>query len=491
MSKVAFVNPPYLPGFSRESRSPCVTISSTMYYPYTLALGTGISEREGFRALLIDAVNKNYGKEAIRAVEKFGPSVVVVDTSTPSIYSDIEFAERIKENLPKATVVLVGRHVSWVPEETLRLCKNVEVVARGEFYSAIIDLLEEKNYEEIKGISYKESDEIRNNPPAELMDPDEIPFVSEVYKKHLDIHDYFYSSLTNPYILLYYGFGCPFKCDFCNEWIKGRYRHRSIESMVEELKFIKKELPQVREILFDDPTFVIREDDTVELCNEMMDNRLKMRWSINTRCNVSFEILKIMREAGCRLAHVGIESASQEVLNAISKGINLDRITQYLFDSKKAGILNHGCFIVGLPNDTKQTIRNTIEYVKKVPLDTIQVFPFIPYPGTAAYQWAKQNGYLITEDYSRWLKPDGSYNCVVSRPDLTADEVLEWCRMFIREFYFRPSYVGYKLRQSFLCWHEMKRNLRAFRSMMKRSQVASLWNRCPRENKSKMNVCEK
>ncbi|MHA2339145.1 MAG: B12-binding domain-containing radical SAM protein, partial [Candidatus Hodarchaeales archaeon] len=173
-------------------------------------------------------------------------------------------------------------------------------------------------------------------------------------------------------------------------------------------------------------------------------------------------------KAGCRLSHVGIESLSQESLDSVTKGQEVDNVVDFLKRAKKAGLKIHGCFVLGLHNDTKETINQTIELAKKLPMDTIQVFPIIPYPGTSTWKWAEDNDYLTTKDYSKWLKSDGSYDCVVSRPELTNEELLELMWKFLRSWYYRPKYFGYKIGQSLTSLNEFKRNLTSFRSMLRR-----------------------
>ena len=251
----------------------------------------------------------------------------------------------------------------------------------------------------------------------------------------------------------------------CNEYNKVSYNPRPIDNMIEELKYVKKELPFVKEILFDDPTFVVDEDLICELCDSMIKADLNITWSCATRANISYDTLKIMKEAGFRLAHIGIESLNQEALNKINKGLRVEQEVEYLERCEKLGVLNHACFIVGLPSDNPKTIEATIEYAKNLPaIDTIQVFPAIPTPGLPFYKWCKENGYLLTEDYARWLKPDGSYNVVISYPWLSREEIEFWIKEFYRRFYFRARMIGYKLKQSITSYEELKRNWMMFKS---------------------------
>ncbi len=463
------LNPPYLTRFSRYSRSPCVTIGGTFYYPLMECMAVAFIEKSGFKARVVDAVAKNYSKEdTVRLVRDLSPRLVTVATATPSIYEDIDTAERIKREIPEATVMLVGRHASWAPQETLNLRSDVDGVIKKEYYQAAVEILQGKSLSEVKGVVFKDQGEIIENEEDKPLDPNEIPLLSPVIKRDLDVRDYFYTSLRNPYIMLQHSWGCSYNCDFCNEFYKSSYRCRKAELTIEELKFIEKELPDVKEVLFDDPTFVINKKDVEELSKAMIANKIKLPWSCNLRCDVDYPTLRLMKEAGCRLAHTGNESLTQQGKDSIRKRLSLERELQFLEDAKKAGLLIHGCFIVGLPTDNEESVRQTIERAKNLPFDSVQVLPLIPTPNTSTWEWAEEGGYLITRDYSKWLKEDGGYNPVVSTPTFSHDDAERWRKTFIKEFYFRPSYIFYKLVQSLKSWQEMKRNLISGANLLRR-----------------------
>jgi len=463
-----FLNPPFLPKFSRYSRSPCITRGGTLYYPIMECIAATYAESKGFRTKVIDSIAGNISKaDTLEMIKELKPKLVNVATSTPSIYVDIEMVNKIKVALPGTIVALVGRHASWAAEETLKKSK-ADCVLINEYYIQAVQILQGVHFDKIKGIAYKKGGKIKINREGKLLDPNDIPLISPIIKRDLKVENYFYASLKNPYIMLQHSWGCAFNCDFCNEMYKSSYRHRRPEITVEELKYIEKELPQVQEVLFDDPTFVINEAHTKALCKLLIKEKIKLTWSCNLRSNVSLETLKLLRRAGCRLAHIGVESLTQEGKNSIHKGMTLDNEVNFLNNAKRAEVLIHGCFIIGLPGDTKEDIELTIERAKKLPMDSVQVFPLIPTPNTVTWKWAKENGYLATTDYSKWLKPDGSYNSVISQPQLTNIDVEEMVEKFYKEWYFRPTFILYKFKQSIKNWQEFKRNIISFKNMISR-----------------------
>jgi anaerobic magnesium-protoporphyrin IX monomethyl ester cyclase len=468
-----------MPFFSRPSRSPCVTRGGTLYYPMSLLTMTSYAIQNGFDAKIMDLI-ADFKPDWKDNIKEMNPKIIVIDTSTPSIHNDIKVADEIQEMLPDSNVVLVGRHVTYAPSESLKTCKNVKLVARREFYTQITEMLNGKNYKNLDGMSFIENEKVRHNKDAEIIkDVDSFGFLSKVIKDQLNVRNYYYSSVRNPYIMLQSAWGCPYNCSFCNEIIKTRYRHRSAENVIEEVKWLKENLPEVKEIIWDDPTFVVDEGFTQDICNRMIDQKIKINWSAMTRANIKLDTLRLMKKAGAKTMHIGLESATQDSLNFINKNMVFEDEVEYLKNCEKVGIMNHACFIFGLPNDTKETINKTIEKAKRLPaLDSVQCFPLIPTPfedivdkeseGTI-WEYLVKNNCLVTRDYSKWLKPDGAYNCVVSYPNLSNVEIEQLVEKMYKEFYYRPGFIFHKIAQSIKSFDEMKRNYRSFRTFRNRS----------------------
>jgi radical SAM superfamily enzyme YgiQ (UPF0313 family) len=134
---------------------------------------------------------------------------------------------------------------------------------------------------------------------------------------------------------------------------------------------------------------------------------------------------------------------------------------------RDAGILVHGCFMVGNLNETPASMEKTLKFAKKLRPDTAQFFPIMVYPGTTAYKEAKERGYLQTEDWSAWLTKDGLHNSIVTLPQITHEELVSFCDRARRSFYLSPSYLGYKLKQSMKDRRELQRNLKGFLTLSK------------------------
>ncbi len=469
--KVLLLNPPFLPKFSRNSRSPAVTKGGTIYYPIWLSYATGVLEKEGFEVKLIDApAQKLSTEEVIGEIKKFEPELIVIDTSTPSISNDIKVAEAIKD-ATNSFIALVGTHVSALPEETLKLSEKIDAAARKEYDYTIRDLSytikEGKNPKSVLGLSFRENGKIIHNPDRPMIQNlDELPFVTSVYKKHLNIKNYFYSSANYPMVMIMTGRGCPFKCFFCNwpqVFFERKYRLRSPENVAAEFEYIVKNLPEVKEVGIEDDTLTADIPRVHEICRLLIEKGInkKLKWYANVRVALDLETMKLMKKAGCRLIIPGYESGVQEILNNAHKGITIEQSREFAKNAKKSGLLVHGCFIIGLPGETRETAKKTIEFAKKLDPDDAQFFPLIPYPGTEAYEWAKKNNYLLTEDFSEWATEEGWHNSIVSTPNLTNMEILELCNQAKIEFYLRPKYVLKMLKLMLTDWNETKRVFKA------------------------------
>jgi radical SAM superfamily enzyme YgiQ (UPF0313 family) len=474
--KVLTLNPPFLLKFSREQRSPAVTKSGTLYYPMWLAYATGVLEKAGFDVKLVDAPAQGHGvEEVIEMVKYFDPEMVVLDTSTPSIYNDVKITAKIKEILPNCTTVLVGPHVSALPEETLELDPAINVIARGEYDYTVRDIARAVesggDFKEVAGISFRQNGNIlRTEDRRYIHDLDSIPFVSRVYERHLNIRDYFYAICQYPEVTIITGRGCPYRCTYCvypQVFQGGRYRARSPENVVEEFQYIAETFPSVKEIFIEDDTFTLDRSRCRQICQQLIEAKNKISWTANARADVDLETLRIMKAAGCRLLCVGVESGNQRILNNIKKGLSLNRITRFFSDAKKAGVLVHGCFLVGNKGENHQTLQETLSFAKALNPDTAQFFPLMIYPGTEAYQWAKEEDLVLSEDFSQWVTEEGLHNCVVRLPGLSNADLVAFCDRARREFYLRLEYFIRKSNQVLRDPSELKRTAKSMKTFFK------------------------
>lgn len=483
--KVVTLNPPFLDNFSREARSPAVAKSGTLYYPMWLSYATGYLEKKGHDVKLIDAVAQKLTVEStVDVVARCKPDMVVVDTSTPSIYNDIEVAAKIKSLIPSALIVLVGPHVSACPRETLQLNDAVDAIATKEYDLTLAEIADRmstiQNRDEllsqVNGVVFRKTNNtiIENKNQEFITDLNILPFVSAVYKKHLKIEDYFYSHSRYPVISLVTGRGCLHKCTYCvlpQTFHGHNYRRRSIANVVCEFLYIQDQLPAVKEIMLEDDTITADKDHCRELAYSLLEARATtIPWSANARAELDLDTLRLLRKAGCRLLCVGFESGEQNILNNVKKGTTLNSIKEFTRNAKNAGILVHGCFMVGNRGETTDTLNSTLKLAKKLSIDTAQFFPVMAYPGTSDFEYYKEKGWISTMDFRKWITPDGFHSSVVNNPDLTYQKLVDFCNYSRRSFYFRPGYVSSKIMQIVRHPKEAPRVMKAFGSLISNLQ---------------------
>ncbi|HWE61358.1 MAG TPA: hopanoid biosynthesis associated radical SAM protein HpnJ [Chloroflexota bacterium] len=458
MLKTLFLNPPSVGGFDggAGSRYQARREVKSFWYPTWLAQPAALVPG----STLIDAPPHDISFEkALTAAT--GYDLVVVHTSTPSLRSDIHFVEALKVRKPTVLVGFVGAHVAVLPEETLTACPDLDFVARAEFDFTIKQIAEEAPFREIAGISYwdRATGQVVHRPERPLlMNMDELPFVVDVYKRHLRVEKYYIGYLKHPYVSLYTGRGCRSRCTFClwPQTIGGhRYRVRSAEHVYEEMKRARTLFPQVKEFFFDDDTFTDNGPRAVEIAGKLKP--LGLTWSCNAKANVPYETLKAMRESGLRLLLVGFESGNQQILNNIRKGIRLDRAREFVADCKRLGITIHGTFILGLPGETRETMRQTIEFAQAMDLDTIQVSLATPYPGTELYTQALANGWLKSDSL---IDSHGFQDAAMQYPGLSTEEIYATVEDFYKQFYLRPRPIFRMLGQMVRDRDECGRRLR-------------------------------
>ncbi len=479
---ILFVNPPFKAEygkFSREARSPMITNSGVIYYPLWLLYAAGVCKEAGNNIYFLDAPAKKMTHEnAFQWIEekKVELNLIVINTSTPSIYNDAKFAGDLKDKYPKAFVLLVGTHPTALPEETLDLDKRVDGVAIGEFDYIVRDLAknleENKDINEVNGIVYRnvEGKYIRTKAMMPVEDLDKIPFAAKLINEYLDPKDYFFAASEYPEIQIFTGRGCLCRCYFCvyPQVMHGhRYRARSAENVVEEFEYIVNEMPSIKEIVIEDDTFTIDTKRVRKICELLIEKGInkKIKWLCNARVNLDYETMVLMKKAGCKLLIAGIENGNQEMLNNMKKGTTVKQIERYVKDAKKAKLLVHACYMVGTKGETRETMANTLKFAIKLNTDTAQFYVLHPYPGTEAYNYAVKMGYLEDKKYSEYLKEDGTDNCVLHIDDITSQELVDFCDYARKKYYLRPKYILHKIGQSLTNKDELVRNFKGFKNI--------------------------
>jgi hopanoid biosynthesis associated radical SAM protein HpnJ len=451
----------------------------SFWYPTWLAQPAAMIE--GSR--LIDCPAHDQSWDDI-AHEVDGQELVVLHTSTPSFNQDCRTAELVKARNPDCLLGMVGAKVAVQPEESLQACPSLDFVAREEYDFTLVEIAQGKPLAEVDGITWRNAsgELIRNPDRAIIEDMDVLPMVSPIYRRDLDLTKYFGGYQRHPYVSFYTGRGCKSRCTFClwPQTISGhRYRHRTVPKVIEEVQYVLREMPEVKEIFFDDDTLADAHDFVVELSGELAKlgfgkPGFPVTWGCNAKANVPRPVLEAMKAGGCRVLLVGYESGNQQILHNIKKGLRTDVARRFTKDAHELGLTIHGTFILGLPGETLETIEETIRYAIELNPHTIQVSLAAPYPGTFLYKQAVENGWFDGTDHL--LTDGGTQIAQLSYPHLSSEVIFDKVEEMYKRFYFRPRKIGAIVGEMVRDFDMMKRRLREgvefFDFLRRRKEVA-------------------
>lgn len=434
-----FLSPPSFDGFDggAGSRYQARREVTSFWYPTWLAQPAALVPG----ARLLDCPPHHIGKEECLRIAK-DYQHVIIHTSTPSLKNDSRVAEAIKQQRPDTIIGFVGAHAAVLPTETLKASSAIDWVGRKEFDFTCKEVVEGRTLEQIAGLSFRDqAGKIHHNRERELIhDMDQLPWVADVYKRDLQIEKYFIGYLLHPYVSLYTGRGCPAQCTFClwPQTIGGhKYRVRSPQNVADEMAYMKKLFPQVREFFFDDDTFTANLPRAREIARKLA--RLGLTWSCNSRANLDENTIRSFKDSGLRLFLVGYESGNADILQRIKKGVTLDEMRRFTRACHRAGVVIHGTFILGLPVENRETIENTINFAKELDVFSLQVSLAAPYPGTELYEMARQNGWFAKRDKTEIIHEDGFQDSSLEYPGLNKEEIFEAVDRFYRSYYLRPK----------------------------------------------------
>jgi hopanoid biosynthesis associated radical SAM protein HpnJ len=451
--KTLLLNPPSFPKFDggASSRWPATREITSFWYPVWLTYPAGLIRE----SRLLDAPAHGVTPEETIQISK-DYEFAVVFTSTPGFKNEIRLVEKMKAANPSLRIGLVGPPVTVKPEESLKASPVVDFVARKEFDYSVTEFAAGVPLEEIAGISYRKNGGIMHNPDRpSIQELDALPFAVEVYKRDLDVTRYNVPFLLYPYIALYTSRGCPALCTFClwPQTFSGHpWRVRSSQNVANEIRRAQELFPNVKEIFFDDDTFAWGKKRVLDLCEKLKP--LKFTWSCTSRVHTDYETLKAMKEAGCRLMIVGFESGDPTVLKNIKKGATVEQGLKFMRNCKKLGIRVHGDFIIGLPGETHESIRRSIEFAQQLDCETIQVSIAHPYPGTEFDIYLRKHNYYTDAE----MADEFGYQLPnIEYPGLSPREIMQAVEHFYDRYYFRPRIVFRIVRRALFNQNERRR----------------------------------
>jgi radical SAM superfamily enzyme YgiQ (UPF0313 family) len=410
-------------------------------------------EKEGHTVKIIDTIILKYSLEDIeKELKRFNPDVIGISTVVPCIYTAIEIVKIAKKINPNCLTVLGGAYPTVCAREILEKSKLIDVIIRGEGEETFVELLKNKNFKKIKGISYRSNHKIIENKNREfIQNLDDLPFPAyhllpmDKYKIKDGLIDFGLTGKPGSrYTIISTSRGCPYGCIFCSSYILWgkKCRVRSPENIIEELKFLNSKFG-IKKIDFMEDTFTINENRTKKLCRLIRDEGLDFSWICTTRVDkFSKQTVNEMKKAGCDLVCFGFESGVQKNLDFLNKGFTLEDSIRAVKIAKDAKIPVIGSFVIGIPGETREMINQTIYFAKKLKLHSAR-FPLLtPFPGTKLYEIVKKNDSLLTKDLSQYIY----YNPIIKLENISPNELLKLQKIAGLKCNFNPSSIFSRFR---------------------------------------------
>ncbi|PKK89482.1 MAG: B12-binding domain-containing radical SAM protein [Candidatus Wallbacteria bacterium HGW-Wallbacteria-1] len=482
--RILILNPPFVEGFCRSQRWAAKTRARVMRHPDGLATAAALLRSRGHQVSLIDGPAANIEPARIPELTlREKPDMVVVDSTTPSIFNDIACCHAIKNSMsPPPIIIMVGPHASALPRQTLELANGaVDAIAAGEYdetlceaaslftHSVPADAIEfvrtsgnsekcavEPGKSIIPGLWICRPD--RQASTLAIAEPQPRPFIADLDSLPfpawdlLDLKPYYDGIKLQPFLTINGSRGCPYRCSFClwPQVMHGRnLRLRSPESIVSEMEWGLQLMPSLKkgEFFFEDDTFTARPEWALSVAGEIGSRLPGTVWSVNGRADLRDEsFFRKLARNGLRMLLIGFESGNQDMLDSMQKGIRAENFLPFTRAAKAAGITLHGCFVLGMPGETEKSMEETIQTALSLPLDTVQFSAAVPFPGTRYYDICVENGWISPGEWQNWLK-NGEQAFVPSFAGLQGHE-LEGFKVdaavdrALKSFYFRPSWMA-------------------------------------------------
>ncbi len=441
MKKIVLVNPP----LTLEERYGTLAKGGTSLPPLGLTTLAAVIRQNSIPVAIVDAavLNLSYN-DTVRDILKEEPNYVGITASTVSVHNAAKVARMIKETSSNITTLLGGPHLTAIPEQTMRMFPEFDIGVIGEGERTIIRLLEalesKEQLSKVAGIIYRNGETIVSTGRVEfIQDLDTLPMDAWDL---LPNFPFSYKSSVHklgrwPTTSLITSRGCPFKCRFCDNSVFGRkVRGYSAGYLVDMIKYLQKKYG-VKDVFINDDNFVMLGRRLVEFCDLIKKEKLDLTWGCYSRVDsVTEEMLNIMKSEGCWRIYYGLESGSQDILDFYRKNETLEQMEMAIKWTKKAGIRAKGCFMMGKFLETEQTLRKTIDFAKRLPLDDFHATFLTPLPGSDIYSIADNYGTFDRD----WKKMSMWFPVFVPH-DLSQQILEKYRKKAFLEFYLRPRII--------------------------------------------------
>ncbi len=414
----------------------CSFSSKAGYYwpPQDLVVLSG-SLSKMFELEVIDAIALKLSlQDCLKAVSRSNVDMIIAATGTATLNDDLNFLELVKNNDPLIKIVLSSSIFLSLGNRFLLEYYFIDGVMLDFTNDDVANYILGK-YDAIVSMYFRKGGEIINR----CSEPDKsfsiaIPrhdlFIDKGYRLQLFKKENFVITITS--------IGCPYKCSFCCAGAV-RYRTRTIDNVMEELKFVKNALG-IRNIFFANPIFFVSKEYAVELLNSIIKNKLAgIEWIANVRVDIlDEELISLMKQAGCKALLFGIESGDQDILDKYGKGISLSESKIIFKLCKRHNISTLAYFMLGFPEDNQTSIDKTLRYVKEAACDYISVGFAVPDIGTRLRGRVIEENYCSVDFLNSW---DSSAAPYIKNISFSQEELVRIRKRIYRSFYLRPGWI--------------------------------------------------
>ncbi len=446
MTDILIINPPspdksiIIRDFNRSGR----TSKEQIIWPQTSLAYLAAMVPPDLKVEIIDCIAEKIDWPAfIKILNEKKPRYVVSHVITSTAQNDFRVFRETKKANPNVATITMGPHVTELPERTLEENPALDYVMIKECeltFKELIENLEEKrrDLKGIRGLAWR-------NEKGKIVINEMRPYIKNLDDLPLPRHDllplnkYVFPFIASCFTFVMASRGCPFACTFCRQPImwSQTVSTRSPQSILKELRWLKE--LGIKNFIFHSDVFTIYKDIVKEVCQMMIDENLNLSWACNSRVDtIDEETLRLMKKAGCWMIAYGFESGSQKILDLCEKKSTVEQGRKVAELTNKIGIKIYSYFIIGLIRETKETIKETINFSKNIPASFAIFHIASPYPGTKFYQQVKDNNWLLSE---KWEDINQGGTSPINYPELSDKEIMRGIKRAYWSFYLRPSAI--------------------------------------------------
>lgn len=439
--KITFISPAaFRENLHERSQPVCSWPPLGMLYLATML------EKEGYEVSLLDQGAKGYSiNETVKWVKKENPDLVGFSTLASSGRTAALTAGEVKKEIPEAKIVFGNYYATFNAERIMQKYPWVDIIVHSEGEITTLALVKSlKNGEKLKkvlGLTFRDKGKIVSTPARPLIkDVDSLLFPDRELLD-VDYHSEVAGAITAPekFTTVLSSRGCPFRCRFCGcqRFARGVWRARSAKNTVEELSLISS--MGYKQFLFVDDSFTLKPKRVIDICRGMRKEKIDMDWTCEGRVDsCSYEMMREMVKAGCKIIYFGIESANQRILDYYNKRITPEQSERAVQTARKAGMnAIIASFIVGAPTETREEIENTLRFAQKIPIDFPQFNILGVFPGMEIWDELKTKGVLNEE--ACW--ETGAWASEMSPDTLPPEEIRLLIEKHFNAFLMRPDYI--------------------------------------------------